>query len=87
MSEDKELEMFKFEEEFKVSFFIGTTDYNKAKKIYDQMFDRNIKLGYDNWKVEDIEMVGGKFLVQTIDNEGNDVNLIDTIWGKQGEEE
>lgn len=87
MSEDKELEMFKFEEEFKVSFFIGTTDYNKAKKIYDQMFDRNIKLGYDNWKVEDIEMVGGKFLVQTIDSEGNDVNLIDTIWGKQGEEE
>lgn len=87
MSEDKELEMFKFEEEFKVSFFIGTTDYNKAKKIYDQMFDRNIKLGYDNWKVEDIDMVGGKFLVQTIDSEGNDVNLIDTIWGKQGEEE
>lgn len=87
MSEDKELEMFKFEEEFKVSFFIGTTDYNKAKKIYDQMFDRNIKLGYDNWKVEDIEMVGGKFLVQTIDSEGNDVNLIDTIWGKQKEEE
>ena len=87
MSEDKELEMFKLEEEFKVSFFIGTTDYNKAKKIYDQMFDRNIKLGYDNWKVEDIEMVGGKFLVQTIDSEGNDVNLIDTIWGKQKEEE
>ena len=51
MSEDKELEMFKFEEQFTVSFFIGTTDYNKAKKIYDQMFDRNIKLGYDNWKV------------------------------------
>ena len=87
MSEDKELEMFKFEEEFKVSFFIGTTDYNKAKKIYDQMFDRNIKLGYDNWKVEDIEMVGGKFLVQTINSEGFDENLIDTIWGKQGEEE
>ena len=79
MSEDKELEMFKFEEEFKVSFFIGTTDYNKAKKIYDQMFDRNIKLGYDNWKVEDIEMVGGKFLVQTINSEGFDENLIDTI--------
>ena len=87
MSEDKELEMFKFEEEFKVSFFIGTTDYNKAKKIYDQMFDRNIKLGYDNWKVEDIEMVCGKFLVQTINSEGFDENLIDTIWGKQGEEE
>ena len=87
MSEDKELEMFKFEEEFKVSFFIGTTDYKKAKKIYDQMFDRNIKLGYDNWKVEDIEMVGGKFLVQTINSEGFDENLIDTIWGKQGEEE
>lgn len=87
MSEDKELEMFKFEEEFKVSFFIGTTDYNKAKKIYDQMFDRNIKLGYDNWKVEDIEMVGGKFLVQTINSEGFDENLIDIIWGKQGEEE
>tara|TARA_R100000231_G_scaffold57845_2_gene47808 strand:+ start:41 stop:304 length:264 start_codon:yes stop_codon:yes gene_type:complete len=87
MSEDKELELFKFEEQFTVSFFIGTTDYNKAKKIYDQMFDRNIKLGYDNWKVEDIDMVGGKFLVQTIDSKGNDVNLIDTIWGKQGEEE
>ena len=87
MSEDKELEMFKFEEEFKVSFFIGTTDYNKAKKIYDQMFDRNIKLGYDTWKVEDIEMVGGKFLVQTINSEGFDENLIDIIWGKQGEEE
>ena len=84
MSEDKDLEI---EEEFKVLFFIGTTDYNKAKKIYDQMFDRNIKLGYDNWKVEDIEMVGGKFLVQTINSEGFDENLIDTIWGKQGEEE
>ena len=82
MSEDnQELERFRISEEFTVDFYIEATDYNKAKDIYNKMFDKNIQLGYDTWKnVSDKNINGGKFHVKTYDN-GEEATLIEELWG------
>jgi hypothetical protein len=87
MSEvNEELNKYKFTETFSVEFFIEATDYTKAKRVYDKMFDKNIQLGYDTWKVADKNINGGKFHVKTYDN-GKESTLIDEMWGDIGEEE
>lgn len=87
MSEESiELERFKFTETFNVEFYIEAINYQKAKQVYDKMFDKNIQLGYDTWKVADKDIAGGKFHVETYDN-GQEATLIDEMWGSMGEEE
>ena len=85
--ENIELERFKFTETFNVEFYIEAINYQKAKQVYDKMFDKNIQLGYDTWKnVADKNINGGKFNVKTYDN-GEEATLIDEMWGSMGEEE
>ena len=84
--ENIELERFKFTETFNVEFYIEAINYQKAKQVYDKMFDKNIQLGYDTWKVADKDINGGKFHVKTYDN-GQEATLIDEMWGSMGEEE
>jgi hypothetical protein len=88
MSEESiELERFKFTETFNVEFYIEAINYQKAKQVYDKMFDKNIQLGYDAWKnIADKNINGGKFHVKTYDN-GEESTLIDEMWGDMGEEE
>ena len=40
--ENQELERFRFSELFQVEFYVEAEDYQKAKAIYDKMFDKNI---------------------------------------------
>ncbi len=84
--ENQELERFRFSELFSVEFYVEAEDYQKAKAIYDKMFDKNIQLGYDTWKVADKNIAGGKFHVKTYDK-GEEATLIDSLWGDMGEEE
>ena len=85
--ENIELERFKFTETFDVEFYIEATDYQKAKQVYDKMFDKNIQLGYDTWKnVADKNIAGGKFHVRT-NNKGEEALLIEELWGDMEEEE
>ena len=89
MSEDKEvqLERFRFTESFSVEFYVEAENYQKAKSMYDKMFDKNIQLGYDTWKnLADKDITGGKFHVKTYDN-GEEATLIEELWGDMGEEE
>ena len=90
MSEDKQvqLEQFRFTESFEVEFYVEAENYQKAKQVYDKMFDKNIQLGYDTWKnVADKNINGGKFHVKTYDN-GEEATLIEELWGDyKGEEE
>lgn len=88
MTEDKqELERFKFSELFSVEFYVEAENYQKAKQVYDKMFDKNIQLGYDTWKnVADKNIAGGKFHVKTYDK-GEEATLIESLWGDMGEEE
>ena len=51
------------------------------------MFDKNIQLGYDNWKkIDEKNMLSGKFHVKTFDK-GEEATLIEELWGDVGEEE
>ena len=85
--ENQELERFRFSELFSVEFYVEAEDYQKAKSMYDKMFDKNIQLGYDTWKnLADKNIVGGKFHVKTYDN-GEEATLIEELWGDIGEEE
>lgn len=84
--ENQELERFRFSELFQVEFYVEAEDYQKAKAIYDKMFDKNIQLGYDTWKVADKNIAGGKFHVKTY-YKGEEATLIDSLWGDMGEEE
>ena len=46
MSEESiELSRFKFSEVFTVEFYVEAENYQKAKQVYDKMFDKNIQLG------------------------------------------
>ena len=84
--ENQELERFRFSELFSVEFYVEAEDYQKAKAMYDKMFDKNIQLGYDTWKVADKNIAGGKCHVKTYDK-GEEATLIDSLWGDMGEEE
>jgi len=85
--ENIELERFKFTETFNVEFYIEAINYQKAKQVYDKMFDKNIQLGYDTWKnVADKNINGGKFHVKTYDN-GQEATLIDEMDSSELEEE
>lgn len=87
MSEDIELQRFRFTESFTVEFFVEAENYQKAKDMYGKMFDKNIQLGYDTWKnVADKNIAGGKFHVRTIDK-GEEATLVEELWGDIGEEE
>ena len=87
MSEEiNDLERFRITETFTVDFYIEAKDYAKAKDIYNKMFDKNIQLGYDTWKIENKDILGGKFHVKTYDN-GQESTLIEELWGDIGEEE
>jgi len=89
MSEEinEDLQKFRITELFTVEFYIEAKDVNKAKDIYNKMFDKNIQLGYDTWKVEDKNIAGGKFHVRTY-NKGEEATLIEELWGDyKGEEE
>ena len=87
MSEDIELQRFRFTESFKVEFFVEAENYQKAKDMYGKMFDKNIQLGYDTWKnVVDKNIAGGKFHVKTMEN-GEEATLVEELWGDIGEEE
>ena len=91
VSEDtnNDLQQFRITELFTVEFFVEAEDYQKAKDIYNKMFDKNIQLGFDTWKnVANKNIKGGKFHVRTLTN-GEEATLIDTLWGEDigGEEE
>jgi len=87
VSEDIELQRFRFTESFTVEFFVEAENYQKAKDMYGKMFDKNIQLGYDTWKnVADKNIAGGKFHVRTIDK-GEEAILVEELWGDIGEEE
>tara|TARA_R100000231_G_C5186010_1_gene122732 strand:- start:160 stop:444 length:285 start_codon:yes stop_codon:yes gene_type:complete len=87
MSEDNQLEKFRFSESFTVEFFVEAEDYQKAYSVYSKMFDKNIQLGYDTWKnLADKNIVGGKFHVKTMDK-GEEATFIEELWGDIGEEE
>ena len=87
VSEDIELQRFRFTESFKVEFFVEAENYQKAKDMYGKMFDKNIQLGYDTWKnIADKNIAGGKFHVKTKNN-GQEAILIEELWGDIGEEE
>ena len=80
MSEVKEeLNKYKFTETFSVEFVVEASDYTKAKRVYDKMFDKNIQLGYDTWKVADKDIQGGKFHVSNIES-GEEATLINEMW-------
>ena len=40
VSEDNQLERFRFSESFTVEFFVEAEDYKKAYSIYSKMFDK-----------------------------------------------
>jgi len=89
MSEDNDiqLERFRFTESFSVEFFVEAENYQKAYSVYSKMFDKNIQLGYDTWKVEEKDILNGKFHVKTYNN-GEEATLIEELWGDfNGEEE
>ena len=39
-----------FHETFTVDFVVEAETYEKAHSMYSKMFDKNIQLGYANWK-------------------------------------
>lgn len=84
------LEAFRISEVFEVDFYIEAENYDKAKDIYNKMFDKNIQLGYDTWKnVSNKNIKGGKFHVKTYDK-GEEATLLEELWGDYlatGEEE
>ena len=90
VSEDtnNDLQQFRITELFTVEFFVEAENYQKAKDIYNKMFDKNIQLGYDTWKnLTDKKIKGGKFHVRTY-NRGEEATLIEELWGDyKGEEE
>ena len=87
VSEDIELQRFRFTESFTVEFYVEAENYQKAKDMYGKMFDKNIQLGYDTWKnVSDKDITGGKFHVRTKNN-GEESILIEELWGDMEEEE
>jgi len=88
MSDDNiQLERFRFFESFTVEFYVEAENYQKANVIYGKMFDKNIQLGYDNWKkIDEKNMLSGKFHVKTFDK-GEEATLIEELWGDVGEEE
>lgn len=85
---DQELTKYKFKETFQVEFVVEATTYEKAKDIYNKLFDKNIQLGYDTWKdrtgktIEDKSFIGGKFHV-SVKGQESDTTLIEEIWGEE----
>ena len=65
--ENQELERFRFSEHFSIEFYVEAEDYQKAKSMYDKMFDKNIQLGYDTWKnLADKDITGGNSMSKLI---------------------
>jgi hypothetical protein len=55
---------FKFHETFTVDFVVEAETYEKAHSMYSKMFDKNIQLGYANWKdIQEQNITSGKFYV------------------------
>ena len=55
---------FKFHETFTVDFVVEAETYEKAHAMYSKMFDKNIQLGYANWKdIKEQNITSGKFYV------------------------
>tara|TARA_Y100000004_G_scaffold12260_1_gene13210 strand:- start:64 stop:312 length:249 start_codon:yes stop_codon:yes gene_type:complete len=60
----EEIMKFKFHETFTVDFVVEAETYEKAHAMYSKMFDKNIQLGYANWKdIKEQNITSGKFYV------------------------
>jgi hypothetical protein len=85
---DQELSKYRFKETFQVEFVVEATTYEKAKDMYNKLFDKNIQLGYDTWKdragrtIEDKNFIGGKFYV-SVKGQETDTTLVEEIWGEE----
>jgi len=87
--DEESLSKFRFKETFTVEFVIEAASYQKAKRAYDKLFDKNITLGYDTWKdksgnkVDAFDYKGGKFHVSIKNQDGNEIGVIEEIWGEE----
>ena len=60
----EEIMKFKFHETFTVDFVVEAETYEKAHSMYSKMFDKNIQLGYANWKdIQEQNITSGRFYV------------------------
>jgi hypothetical protein len=63
---------YKFSESFQVDFEVEADTEAKAYQMYSNLFDKNIKLGYDKWKDVKKKILVGQFEVRTIESEGEE---------------
>jgi len=61
--------IYKFSESFQVDFEVEADTEAKAQQMYSNLFDKNIKLGFDKWKDVEKKILVGKFEVRTIESE------------------
>ena len=79
---------FKFHETFTVDFVVEAESYEKALQLYGRMFDKNIQLGYANWKdIQEQKIKSGKFYVWSKEDTDTPELIKQEFFGGEGEEE
>jgi hypothetical protein len=69
LKKEKQMPKYKFSESFQVDFEVEADTEAKAYQMYSNLFDKNIKLGFDKWKDVEKKILVGQFEVRTIESE------------------
>jgi hypothetical protein len=72
LKKEKQMPKYKFSESFQVDFEVEADTEAKAYQMYSNLFDKNIKLGFDKWKDVEKKILVGQFEVRTIESEGEE---------------
>lgn len=76
-----------FHETFTVDFTIEADSYEKAYSLYSKLFDKNINLGYSDWKgIEDKDIPNGKFYVWFREDTETPELIKNSFFGNEEEE-
>ncbi len=76
-----------FHETFTVDFTVEADSEEKANRLYSKLFDRNINLGYSDWKgIEDKDFPNGKFYVWSREDTETPKLIKESFFGNEEEE-